>query len=154
MGGQHGRLAERNFRRRVAPLAFSSGLVSLLGRSDQPRPLGDEPPGAGPAALKAQAASGRPPKLAPRHQARLERSLLRGAQAAGFANDLWTCPRIAQLIAQQFGVRYHPDHVGRLLRALGWSPQRPVRQARKRNEPLIQHWVKADWPRIKRKPAD
>jgi transposase len=108
---------------------------------------------AGPAALKAQAASGRPPKLAPRFQARLERSLLRGAQAAGFANDLWTCPRIAQLIDQQFGVRYHPDHVGRLLRALGWSPQRPVRQARERNEPLIQHWVKADWPRIKKKPA-
>src|SRR5437879_5085303 len=47
----------------------------------------------GTTALKAHPASGRPPKLAARHRPRLERALLRGAQAAGFANDLWTCPR-------------------------------------------------------------
>ena len=107
----------------------------------------------GPTALKAQPASGRSWKLSARQRPRLERVLLRGAQAAGFANDLWTCPRIAQLIQQQFGVRYHADHVGRLLRSLGWSPQRPTRQARERDESLIQQWVKVDWPRIKKKPA-
>jgi transposase len=105
-------------------------------------------------ALAAKPASGRPAKLARGQRARLERWLVRGAQAAGFAHDLWTCPRIAQLIVREFGVRYHVDHVGRLLRRLGWTPQRPVRRARQRDEACIQHWIKADWPRIKKKRTD
>ncbi len=47
--------------------------------------------------------------------------LVQGAQTAGFADDLWSGPRIAQLIASIFGIRYHVDHIGRLLRTLGWS---------------------------------
>jgi len=107
----------------------------------------------GAAALKARPAPGRPPKLPLRRRASLERLLLRGAQAAGFANELWTCPRVAQLIERHFRVRYHPDHLGRLLRSLGWSPQRPIRRAHERDEARIQQWVKRDWPRIKKKPA-
>jgi len=103
-------------------------------------------------ALAARPVPGRPPKLQSRHQPRLEKLLLCGAQAAGFANDLWTCPRIAHLIEREFGVAYHVDHVGRLLRGLGWTPQRPARRARERDEAQIQHWIKADWPRIKKKP--
>jgi transposase len=104
-------------------------------------------------ALAARPAPGRPPKLEHRRHPRLEKLLLGGAQAAGFANDLWTCPRIAHLIERKFGVRYHADHVGRLLRSLGWTPQRPVRRARERDEAQIQHWIKVDWPRIKKKPS-
>jgi transposase len=104
-------------------------------------------------ALAARPAPGRPAKLAPVHHARLERCLLAGAQAAGFAHELWTCPRVAELIKQEFGVRYHADHIGRLLRRLGWTPQRPVRRARQRDEARIQQWIKADWPRLKKKPA-
>jgi len=103
--------------------------------------------------LQAKPATGRPPRLKPPHKRRLESHLLKGAKAAGFATDLWTCPRIAQLIQAKFGTRYHVDHIGRLLRSMGWSPQRPARRARERDEPLIQYWVKVDWPRIKKKPA-
>lgn len=104
-------------------------------------------------ALAAKPAAGRPPKLPSRMRPRLEKLLLGGAQAAGFPHDLWTCPRIAQLIARKFGVRYHVAHVSRLLRGMGWSPQRPVRQARERDEEAIQRWTKTDWPRIKKKPG-
>ncbi|MBL9219165.1 MAG: IS630 family transposase [Opitutaceae bacterium] len=104
-------------------------------------------------ALAAKPAAGRPPKLSPRLRPRLEKLLLGGAQKAGFPQDLWTCPRIAQLIARKFAVRYHVAHVSRLLRSLGWSPQRPVRQARERDEAAIQRWIKTDWPRIKKKPG-
>ena len=107
----------------------------------------------GTAAMKARPAAGRPPKLSRSQHQRLERRLLRGAQAAGFETDLWTCPRIAQLIGREFAVRYHPDHVGRLMHALGWSPQRPARKARERDEAAIKRWVKQQWPRIKKKPA-
>jgi len=102
-------------------------------------------------ALRARRASGRPPKLAPRFLPQVERVLLKGANAAGFATDLWTCPRIAQVIARRFGVRYHVDHLSRLLRALGWSPQKPQRQAVERDALAIRGWIKETWPRIKKK---
>jgi transposase len=105
----------------------------------------------GVASLVAHAASGRPPKLGPAQTRQLERELLRGAQAAGFATDLWTCPRVEWLIEQRFGVRYHVDHVCRLLHNLGWSPQKPARRALERDEDRIQRWVKHDWPAIKKK---
>ena len=110
--------------------------------------------GSGTKALKARPAPGRPPKLAIRDLRKLERSLLKGAKSAGFSTDLWTCPRIVQLIQSQFHVSYHVDHVGRLLHSLGWSPQKPERRAVERNESAIAHWVKTQWPKIKKKPRN
>lgn len=107
----------------------------------------------GRSALAAKPVPGRPSKLETRLRPRLEKLLLGGAQAAGYAHDLWTCPRIAQLIAREFGVRYHAAHVSRLLRGLGWTPQRPSRQARERDDEKLQRWIKVDWPRIKKKPV-
>jgi len=103
-------------------------------------------------ALAAKPASGRPPKLDAKQLGQLERALLKGAQAAGFPTDLWTCPRVAQLISHRFGVIYHVDHIGRLLHSLGWSPQKPQRRAVERDEEEIQRWMKEQWPRIKKKP--
>lgn len=104
--------------------------------------------------LQARPAPGRPPKLSAKQRKQLEEILLQGARAAGFPSDLWTCPRVAQVIAGRFGVGYHVDHIGRLLHSLGWSPQKPQRRAVERNEQEIRRWVKTDWPRIKKKPAD
>jgi transposase len=108
----------------------------------------------GVAGLAARPVPGRPSKLTARRRTQLETVLLRGAEASGFEGDLWTCPRIAQVIRQRFGVRYHVDHIGRLLRSLGWTPQRPTRRAWERDEAGIRRWIKQDWPRIKKKPAD
>jgi len=105
-------------------------------------------------ALEARPASGRPPKLPAPLTPRLERELLRGAKSAGFATDLWTCPRVARLIEQRFSVHYHVDHIGRLLHSLGWSPQKPARRAIERDEEGIGRWIKQTWPALKKKPAD
>lgn len=102
--------------------------------------------------LKARPAPGRPPRLQPPQKRQLERALLRGAQALGFASNLWTCPRVAELIHRRFGVRYHVDHVSRLLHGLGWSPQKPQRRAVERDEAGIARWVKQTWPAFKKKP--
>ena len=107
---------------------------------------------AGAAALRAKPAPGRPSKLAERQRRRLEALLLKGAQAAGFHTELWTCPRVAELIEQRFGVSYHVDHVGRLLHELGWSAQKPARRAIERNERQIRRWVRQDWPQVKKTP--
>ena len=58
--------------------------------------------------------------------------LRQGPEAHGFSTPLWTCLRVARLIADEFGVRYHEGHVWKILRALNWSPQRPVGKARER----------------------
>lgn len=103
-------------------------------------------------ALRSQPAPGRPPKLAPEAKEQLEEVLLAGAKSAGFPTDLWTCRRVAEVIADQFAVHYHPSHVARLLHGLGWSPQKPQRRAVERNEEAVQAWVKHDWPRVKKTP--
>jgi transposase len=104
-------------------------------------------------AVRARPVPGRPPKLEASDRRRLEQVLLRGAHAAGFATDLWTCPRVATVIRREFGVRYHVDHLGRLLRRLGWSPQKPERRARERDEAAVRRWLRVELPRIKKKPA-
>lgn len=106
----------------------------------------------GEAALTARPTPGRPPALSPSAKRQLERLLLKGAVAAGFSTDLWTCPRVAQVIERQYGVRYHVDHVGRLLHGLGWSPQKPARRALERDDAAIQRWVRQQWPRVKKTP--
>lgn len=106
----------------------------------------------GDAGIRAKPVPGRPPKLSAGQRRQLERVLLRGAEAAGFATPLWTCPRIATVIARRFGVRYHVDHIGRVLHALGWSPQQPARRALERDEVAIARWVKTRWPQVKKTP--
>lgn len=100
--------------------------------------------------LKARPAPGRPPKLTAGQRRTLVGWILRGPEAFGFRTALWTCQRIVQLIRQRFHVTYHPDHVGRLLRACGFTPQRPQRTAKERDDRRIRHWLQHDWPRIKK----
>lgn len=104
----------------------------------------------GAAGLKVRSAPGRPRRLTVLQEARLLRQLLRGAGAHGYSTDLWTTQRIADVIARLFGVRYHRDHVGRLLARCGWSVQKPERRARERDEDAIARWQRTRWPRVKR----
>jgi transposase len=78
--------------------------------------------------------------------------LLEGPEKLGYETPLWTCPRVADLIEREFGIRYHAGHVWKLLRQLGWSPQRPVGRALERNEEAIGEWKRKTWPEIKKKP--
>lgn len=73
-----------------------------------------------------------------------------GPLAAGFDTDLWTCRRIAEVVRREFGISYHPDHLGRILHTLGFSPQKPQRRARERDEAAIERWREKEWPRIKK----
>jgi len=90
------------------------------------------------------------PKLSAVQLKKLLRLLEKGAQAHGYLTELWTLPRMAEVIRKQFGVTYDPSQVWRILQALGWSAQKPERRARERDEQAIQRWRKRDWPRIKK----
>lgn len=103
-------------------------------------------------ALRGAGRAGRKPKLTPVELARVDQALRQGARTHGFATDLWTLPRIATVIERLTGVTYHPGHVWRVLRALGWTLQRPATQARERNAAAIRHWVSHRWPAVKKTP--
>lgn len=105
------------------------------------------------AKVKAQPRGGPQPRI-PREvlSQELPRMLLAGPAAFGFTTDLWTLGRIAKVIKDVFGVQYDPAHVWVLLKAFGWSWQKPERQARERDKRKARAWLKRDWPRIKRGP--
>ena len=107
----------------------------------------------GEAGLHQAGRAGRKPLLDAAQLERLEALLLEGPEAHGFPTPLWTCPRVARLIGDEFGVRYHEGHVWKILRALRWSPQRPVGKPRERNEEAIRGWQRKTWPAIKKKLA-
>jgi len=104
----------------------------------------------GPAALAAKPVPGRPRKLSTFECSQLLDLLLEGAMAYGYPNELWTLKRIARLILKEFGVRYHPNHVWRILRGLRWSCQVPERRPVQRDEEQIEHWKRYKWPHIKK----
>jgi transposase len=106
----------------------------------------------GAAGLKAKAAAGRPPKLRDPQKQRLVRLLAQGAVAHGYRTELWTTQRIADLMELRLGVRYHRNHVGKLLHRLGWSHQKPERRALERDEAAIETWKQTVWPRVKKTP--
>jgi len=95
----------------------------------------------GTSALKGAGRAGRRPLLDERDLAKVERALRRGPRAAGYGTDIWTLPRITEVIASLTGVSYHPGHVWRLMGQLGWSPQRPARKAAERDDAAIDEWV-------------
>jgi transposase len=154
----HGSPTQLERRRRRAVALLGQG----LSLSEVARRVGSHPSSVlrwrdalqegGEAALAPKPAPGRPPRLTAREKERLLRLLLQGPMAHGHTTDLWTTQRIAELIERSFGVRYHRDHVGRLMHALGWSHQKPERRALERDEAAIERWVRRDWPRIKKTP--
>lgn len=102
-------------------------------------------------ALKAKPVSGRPPKLTAKQKKRLVRLLTQGPWHTATGPSLWTTQRIAELIERQLGVKYHRNHVGKLLHQIGWSHQKPERRAIERNEVAIKKWKQSVWPRVKKR---
>ena len=105
----------------------------------------------GPEALRAHPVPGRPPKLSSAQRRLIPEFLWHGTEAYGFRGEVWTCARIALVIEEEFGVRYHKDHVGRLLKEQGWTPQMPIRRAIQRDEKAIQRWRTEMWPDLRKR---
>ena len=103
-------------------------------------------------ALAAHPPTGAAPRLSAEQKAQIPVWLAQGAETYGFLGDVLTASRVAQLISQRFGVRYHRDHVGRLLRESGWSRQQPIERATQRDEAAIKQWSEQRWPAMKKKP--
>jgi transposase len=104
-------------------------------------------------ALRVMSKGGRPAQLDAEQHEELRHILLAGPQAAGFGTELWTIKRVRETIQRRFGVRYSEVHVWRLLGRLGFSSQKPERQAKERDEAAIARWKKRTWPALKKSAA-
>jgi transposase len=76
-----------------------------------------------------------------------------GPVAYGFDCGVWTSPRIARVIEEEFGIHYHSGHVRKVLRRMGFSVQRPRRVLARANPAEQDRWRRYDYPRLKKKPG-
>ncbi|HEV2461233.1 MAG TPA: winged helix-turn-helix domain-containing protein [Ktedonobacterales bacterium] len=106
--------------------------------------------GGGAEALRRRPPPGLRPRLTAEQRAQVPALLARGAEAYGFRGDVWTAKRVAEVIGRTLGVRYHPDHVSRLLKHCGWSQQQSVERATQRDEEAIRQWYAQRWPALKK----
>src|SRR5919202_1721187 len=105
-------------------------------------------------ALKAKPVPGRPPTLS---GAQLQRvyTLVVGndPRQLQFTFALWTRAMVRELICQEFAVRLSEVSVGRLLRKLGLSPQRPLYRADQQNPEAVARWKAEEYPAIREQAA-
>ena len=99
--------------------------------------------------LSAMPHPGRSRKLSPRREGQVLNWLRKRPKSFGFATDLWTAPRLAQVIQRKFGIDFHPHYLNQWLAERRITPQKPQRKARERNDEAIERWKQQEWPRIK-----
>jgi transposase len=100
------------------------------------------------AGLAAKPHPGRAPKLTLPRQRQVLRWLRKNPKSFGFATELWTARRIAQVIHRKWGIEFNPRYLNAWLTARDITPQKPQRRPRERDDAVIQHWMRYKWPRI------
>jgi transposase len=118
----------------ASPAAVSGWLVRA--RRGGPQALASRPHPGGPAKLSAD-----PVRL-------IADFLWHGPEASGLRGAVWTCGRVAKVLAEEFGVSYSQGHVSGILKGLGWTPQVPITRAIQRDEEAIECWRGAAWPEL------
>jgi transposase len=101
-------------------------------------------------ALRAKPVPGRPPKLSGSQIARLYEMIVGSdPRQLSFAFALWTREMVRQVIRREFGVGLSVVSVGRLLRTMGLSPQRPLYRAYQQNPEAVARWKEEEFPAIR-----
>ena len=101
--------------------------------------------------LKAKPTPGRPRFLTDDQEKQVLGWLAEAPTQHGFKTDLWTARRLAELIHQKLGVRFHPNYMREWLTRRNYTPQKPARRAKQRDPVAVAKWVAEDWPRIQKR---
>jgi transposase len=101
-------------------------------------------------ALAPKARTGRNRMLSPLEEEEVKHWIIGGdPRQHGFDFGLWTRHIVADLIDEKFGIEMSLSGVGKLLRRLGLTPQKPLRRAYERDEKAVTEWVEQIYPRVK-----
>lgn len=95
---------------------------------------------------------GRPCGLNSKQRNKLSDIVESGPVAYGFLTGVWNSKMIARVIQEEYGVKYHPGHVRKVLYEIGFSVQRPKRELAKADQELRSRWKRYKYPNIKKKP--
>ena len=79
-------------------------------------------------------------RLTTEQLAQLVQELKKEAEQHGFPGQVWTRPRVNEVIKRLFGVSYDPSQVGRLLKKVEWTRQKPQRKARQQDAERVAQW--------------
>lgn len=100
-------------------------------------------------ALRAKPIPGAPPKLNAKQMEQLARTIRdKNPLQLKFEYALWTLAIIRELIRRMFGVSLSEVSVGRLMKRLGFTPQRPLYRAWQQDSALVERWRDEDYPKI------
>ena len=104
----------------------------------------------GTTALQWRKPTGAPTRLTTDQLYQLVEELNKGAEQHGFAGAVWTRPRVNEVIRKLFGVSYDPSQVGRLLKKVGWTRQKPQAKARQQDPVALAQWREDRLPALKK----
>lgn len=82
---------------------------------------------------------------------KVERALLKGPESFGYNSQLWTLPRITEVVRKVTKAAYRNRSIWHVLLRMGWSCQKPTRKAKERDEKAIACWKKVEWPSVKKR---
>ena len=103
-------------------------------------------------ALKTGKITGRPTRLKGSQIAWLYRTIRdKNPQQLKFPFALWTREMIATVIKRQFGIKLSVSSVGRLLRQLGFTCQKPLYRAFQKNPQAVSEWKDKVFPQIRKR---
>jgi len=101
-------------------------------------------------ALSPKARTGRNRKLSALEEQEVKHWIIGGdPRQYGFDFGLWTRQIVSDLIADRFGVTMSVSGIGKLLKRLGLTPQKPLRRAYERDEKAVKQWVSEVYPKVK-----
>ncbi len=107
----------------------------------------------GVAGIKEGHRSGRPCELTAEQRQQFHDIVESGPVAHGLNTGVWTSPILAEVLQEEFGVRYHPGHVRKLLHQLGCSVQRPTTRLVQADPRKQNKWIRYTYPNLKKTPT-
>ena len=95
---------------------------------------------------------GRPRLLDAAKLAELPKFLEKGSESYEFTGDYWTHKRVKYVIEKEFGIIYEEKQVGRILKKIGWSRQKPQKKEAKQDMAKVEAWKSEGLSALKKKP--
>jgi len=102
-------------------------------------------------ALSPKARSGRDRFLSSLEEQEVKHWIIGGdPRQHGFDFGLWTRKIVLDLILERFNIALSLSGVGKLLKRLGLTPQKPLRRAYERDEKAVKKWIGDVYPKVKK----
>lgn len=103
-------------------------------------------------ALRAKRLLGRPAKVTGAQVQQLYRIIAEDTPLQyKFSFALWTCGIVRELVRQRFGIHLSEVSVGRLLKKLGLSRQKPLIRAYQQDSGKVRQYLETEYPKIQKR---